>query len=131
MTTRYYIDPDGAEHASIPRAWRGATNLNEAWLVARGWRVEEREEPDPPPPARRYSRLRLRRALEAAGIWEAVWGALTDAQRAYWQEAQDLCDDDPDFAAAREALRGAVARGDIALPEGADIDALLEAGEVG
>ena len=93
-----------------------------------------REIPDPgdipPEPPARYSKLRLHRALAAAGLWDAVWGGLTDDQRAYWQEAQDLSDADPAFADALAALRAAVAAGTIVLPEGVTIEGLLEGARI-
>lgn len=94
------------------------------------WSYEPLPEPAPavPPPVR-YSKLRLHRALDAAGIWDIVWGALTDAQRAYWQDAQELSSDDPEFALALATLRTAVERGDIRLPEDATIDQILDAAQ--
>jgi hypothetical protein len=59
-----------------------------------------------------------------------VWGSLTDDQRAYWQEAQDLSDADPAFADALAALRAAVAAGSIVLPEGVTVDGLLEGARI-
>lgn len=94
------------------------------------WSYEPLPEPAPtvPPPVR-YSKLRLHRALDAAGIWDTVWHSLTDAQRAYWQDAQELSSDDPEFALALATLRTAVERGDIRLPEDATIDQILEAAQ--
>lgn len=95
------------------------------------WSYEPLPEPAPtvPPPVR-YSKLRLHRALDAAGIWDTIWHALTDAQRAYWQDAQELSSDDPEFALALATLRTAVARGDIRLPSGVDIESILTEAEI-
>ena len=126
MITTIYTSPDGTEYRALPRTYGQTTNITESWALAHGWRKGEKTIPDPPPPPHRYSKLRLHRALDAAGIWETIWHALTDAQRIYWQEAQELADDDPEFAVALAALREAVARGDIRLPSGVNIETILE-----
>lgn len=130
MTITIYTAPDGTEHRALPRTYGRTTNITEAWALAHGWSKTEREIPDPPPPPKQYSKLRLHRALDAAGIWDTIWHALTDAQRIYWQEAQELADDDPEFSAALAALRAAVARGDIRLPSGVDIESILAEAEI-
>ena len=95
------------------------------------WSYEEVPEPPPVvPPPHRYSKLKLHRALDSAGIWDIIWHALTDAQRIYWQEAQELADDDPEFSVALATLRAAVARGDIRLPSGVDIESILAEAEI-
>jgi len=95
------------------------------------WSYEAVPEPLPVvPPPHRYSKLKLHRALDAAGIWDTIWHALTEAQRTYWQEAQELADDDQEFSAALAALRAAVARGDIRLPSGVDIESILAEAEI-
>ena len=127
MITTIYIAPDGTEYPALPRTYGSTTNITEAWAFAHGWRKETRELPDPP---RQYSKLRLHRALDAAGIWDTIWHALTDAQRTYWTEAQELADDDPEFSVALSALREAVARGDIRLPSGVDIESILAEVEI-
>lgn len=130
MTITIYTDPNGTEHTCLPHTWGNTTNITEAWALAHGWSKTEREIPDPPPPPKQYSKLRLHRALDAAGIWDTIWHALTDAQRTYWQEAQELADDDPEFSAALAALRSAVSRGDIRLPSGVDIESILAEAEI-
>ena len=127
MTITIYTDPHGREHASLPHTWGSTTNITESWALSHGWRKETRELPDPP---RQYSKLRLHRALDAAGIWDTIWHALTEPQRTYWQEAQELADDDPEFSVALAALRAAVSRGDIRLPSGVDIESILAEAEI-
>ncbi len=102
-----------------------------SYIQVDDWSYEAVPEPPPVvPPPRRYSKLRLHRALDAAGIWETIWHALTDAQRTYWTEAQELADDDPEFSVALATLREAVARGDIRLPTGVDIESILAEAEI-
>lgn len=127
MITTVYIAPDGTEFRVLPRTWRNTTNITEAWALAHGWTKATREVPDPP---RQYSKLRLHRALDAAGIWDIIWHALTDAQRTYWSEAQELASDDQEFSVALAALRSAVERGDIRLPSGMDIESILTEAEI-
>lgn len=127
MTITIYTDPQGREHTSLPHTYGNTTNITEAWALAHGWTKSEKTIPDPP---RQYSKLRLHRALDAAGIWDTIWHALTDAQRIYWQEAQELADDDPEFSVALATLRAAVARGDIRLPSGVDIESILAEAEI-
>lgn len=127
MTITIYISPDGTEYRALPRTYGRTTNITEAWALNHGWTKTTKEVPAPP---RQYSKLRLHRALDAAGIWETIWHALTDAQRTYWTEAQELADDDPEFSAALAALRAAVARGDIRLPSGVDIETILTEAEL-
>jgi hypothetical protein len=105
--------------------------VDTSYIQVDEWSYEE--VPEPPPivlPPHRYSKLRLHRALDAAGIWDTIWHALTEAQRTYWQEAQELADDDPEFSAALAALRAAVSRGDIRLPSGVDIESILAEAEI-
>lgn len=130
MTITIYIAPDGAEYRTLPRTWHNVTNITPVWAFSHGWRAESRDIPDPPPPPHRYSKLRLHRALDAAGIWETIWHALTDAQRTYWTEAQELATDDAEFAVALSTLRGAIERGDIRLPSGVDIESILTEAEL-
>lgn len=127
MTITIFTSPDGTEYRALPRTYGQTTNITESWALSHGWRKETRELPDPP---RQYSKLRLHRALDAAGIWDTIWHALTDAQRIYWQEAQELADDDPEFSVALATLRAAVARGDIRLPSGVDIESILTEAEI-
>lgn len=127
MTITIYTDPQGREHTCLPHTWGSTTNITEAWALNHGWTKATRDVPDPP---RQYSKLRLHRALDAAGIWDTIWHALTDAQRTYWAEAQELADDDSEFSAALAALRAAVSRGDIRLPSGVDIESILAEAEI-
>lgn len=127
MTIIIYTSPDGTEYRSLPHTYGNTTNITEAWALNHGWTKGERTIPDPP---RQYSKLKLHRALDSAGIWEIIWHALTDAQRTYWQEAQELADDDPEFSVALATLRAAVERGDIRLPSGVDIETILEEAEI-
>ena len=127
MTITIYTDPNGTEHTYLPHTWGNTTNISESWALAHGWTKATRELPDPP---KQYSKLRLHRALDAAGIWDTIWHALTEAQRIYWQEAQELADDDPEFSVALATLRAAVARGDIRLPSGVDIESILAEAEI-
>lgn len=127
MTITIYTDPHGKEHTYLPHTWGSTTNITEQWALNHGWTKVTREVPDPP---RQYSKLRLHRALDAAGIWETIWHALTEAQRIYWQEAQELADDDQEFSVALSALRAAVQRGDIRLPSGVDIESILAEAEI-
>lgn len=127
MTITIYISPDGIEYRTLPHTWGNTTNITEQWALNHGWTKTTREVPDPP---RQYSKLRLHRALDAAGIWETIWHALTEAQRIYWQEAQELAEDDPEFSVALAALRAAVAHGDIRLPSGVDIESILAEAEI-
>lgn len=130
MTITIYTAPDGTEYRALPRTYGRTTNITEAWALSHGWTKTTREVPDPPPPPKQYSKLRLHRALDAAGIWETIWHALTEAQRTYWTEAQELADDDPEFSVALATLRAAVARGDIRLPSGVDIESILAEAEI-
>ena len=100
MQVKIYIDPDGVEYGNIPKIWKGATNLNDRWLLAHGWTIRHDDAPTPP---RRYSQYRLHKALETRGLWEPFWASLADSQRTYWYEAQDLASDDPNFASGLEA----------------------------
>jgi hypothetical protein len=102
-----------------------------SYIQVDDWSYEAVPEPPPVvPPPHRYSKLRLHRALDAAGIWETIWHALTEAQRTYWQEAQELADDDAEFSVALATLRSAVQRGDIRLPSGVDIESILAEAEI-
>lgn len=127
MTITIYISPDDTEHRTLPHTYGNTTNITEAWALAHGWTKATRVVPDPP---RKYSKLRLHRALDAAGIWDTIWHALTEAQRTYWSEAQELADDDQEFSVALAALREAVTRGDIRLPSGMDIESILTEAEI-
>ena len=131
MTQTIYISPDGEEFGSLPHTWRNSTNISERWAIAHGWTKAEREEPDPTPPPRRYSKYALHLALDRAGTWDAAWGAIHSAGYSqYWNDAQQLSSDDAVFAAALSALSAAVDTGAIALPEGATSESLLEEAEI-
>lgn len=70
------------------------------------WSYEPILEPSPvlPPPVH-YSKYKLHLALEQAGLWDSVWSAITNAGYAqYWNDAQELSEDDPLFAAALASL---------------------------
>ena len=131
MTITIYTSPEGIEYTALPTTWGNATNITEPWALAHGWTKAEREQPDPTPPPRRYSKYALHLALDRVGIWDAAWGAIYSAGYSqYWNDAQQLSSDDAVFAAALSALSAAVDTGAIALPEGATIESLLEEAEI-
>lgn len=122
MTQTIFISPDGAEYSTLPRTWRNATNITEAWALAHGWRRESREVPDPVPPPAHYSKYLLHRALAHASAWEVVWNAISSAGYAqYWNDAQELAEDDPLFVGALDALSAHVE-----LPPGVTVESILE-----
>lgn len=105
MTQTIFISPDGAEYLTLPRTWRNATNITEAWALAHGWRTESREVPDPAPPTERYSKYKLHLALEREGLWTSFWDAISrSGYSQYWNDAQDLAEDDPMFSSALSML---------------------------
>ena len=105
MTITIYTDPQGMEHTSLPRTWRNATNITEAWALAHGWRTESREVPDPVPQPERYSKYKLHLALEREGLWTSFWDAISRAGYSqFWNDAQDLAEDDPMFSSALSML---------------------------
>lgn len=70
------------------------------------WSYEPVPEPVPAVQApARYSKYKMHLALEREGLWDSVWSAITDAGYAqYWNDAQELSDDDPLFTAMMATL---------------------------
>ena len=116
-----WIEPGtGREWRALPDPWNGrVSGLTPANCASFGWRAEDRSEEVPDDPVL-YSKLKLIRAMKAAGIWDAVKAAIEGA--GIWDEfaaAQELSADDPGFAGMLASLR--TAYGDEA------VDGILEA----
>ena len=127
MTITIYTSPDGTEYRTLPRTWGGATNITERWALAHGWSKTTREEPAPAPPLARYSKYKLHRALADAGVWDMLWGAIVTAGYSqYWNDAQELAEDDELFEGALAVLAQQINLGEIELPKDTTVDAILE-----
>lgn len=99
MTQKIWTDPFGTEYGALPRTWRNATNLTERWALSHGWTFREVEVPEPPV-SRVYSKYYLHLALERRGLYDTVWNALTDGQKSYWHDSNELSSEDEFFAGA-------------------------------
>ena len=116
MTQKIWTDPDGREFATLPRTWRNATNITERWALIHGWTFREVEVPETPV-SRVYSKYYLHLALEKRGLYDTVWNALTEAQKSYWHDCNELSTADAFFSEAIEALKAKLGIDDEALED--------------
>ena len=116
MTQKIWTDPDGRDFAALPRTWRNATNLTERWAVSHGWTFREVEVPETPV-SRVYSKYYLHLALEKRGLYDTVWNALTEAQKSYWHDCNELSTADRFFSEALESLKEKLGIDDESLDE--------------
>lgn len=105
MITTVYIAPDGTDFRVLPRTWRNATNITEAWALAHGWTKATREVPDPP---KRYSKYKIQIATQERGLWEQVKAAIASAGLTdSWTNIVDIAADNPELQAALPVIRQA------------------------
>ena len=123
MTTTIYIAPDGTEYRVLPRTWGNATNITLAWALAHGWTKTSRDEPEPMPPVKRYSKYKIQLAAQERSLWEQVKSAIAGAGlQDSWSNIVDIAADNPELQAALPAIREAF---------GSDtVDAVLEEAEI-
>lgn len=42
---KYYIDPDGKQHRTLPKVWNNTSPITEEYVISHGWSVHEGDEP--------------------------------------------------------------------------------------
>lgn len=104
MIEKIWTSPDGKEYTVLPKTWGNTSNINEEWVLAHGWTVEEHEVPDPEI-VWHYSKYRLYLALERENLWDAFWNALDESQKRMWDNCQELQSNDPFFVAAIAGIK--------------------------
>ena len=98
---KIYTDSDGVDFGELPKVWHRISPITESWALAHGWTVRDA------PEVKRYSKLKLYRALTAAGLWDTVKSAIDASSYAdEWSLAQDLASDDAAFALFSSSLTG-------------------------